>query len=142
MPRAMSASLNAHDDLLLDAEAPAVAAALSSSPAPIDVSVHEDLAVIEHDWRVFEASADCTPTTSSAGVSARAPTPDSEVHSPMTTTDRPSRAAASSSAGPMSLAGVFTRSRPMKRLSAMRLISSPSTPGGSASRAPGLPALR
>lgn len=60
MPRAMSASLNAHDDLLLDAEAPAVAAALSSSPAPIDVSVHEDLAAIEHDWRAFEASADCT----------------------------------------------------------------------------------
>ena len=60
MPRAISASLNAHDDLLLDAGAPAVAAALASSPAPIELSVHQDLAAIEHDWRAFEATADCT----------------------------------------------------------------------------------
>jgi CelD/BcsL family acetyltransferase involved in cellulose biosynthesis len=60
MPRAISASLNAHDAMLLDAEAPAVAAALASAPTPIELSVHEDLAAIEHDWRAFEATADCT----------------------------------------------------------------------------------
>lgn len=60
MPRAISASLNAHDALLLDAETPAVAAALASPPAPIALSVHEDLGALEHDWRTFEATADCT----------------------------------------------------------------------------------
>lgn len=30
-------------------------------PAPISLSVHHDFAAVEHDWRRFEQTADCTP---------------------------------------------------------------------------------
>src|ERR1700759_4359736 len=36
------------------------AAAHGSAPLPVDLSLHDDLASIENDWRAFEERADCT----------------------------------------------------------------------------------
>ena len=59
------AALERRIDDVLDArlehrrDAPA-AAVHGSAPLPVDLSLHDDLASIENDWRAFEERADCT----------------------------------------------------------------------------------
>ena len=36
------------------------AAAVSGGPLNVDLTLHDDLAAIENDWRAFEERADCT----------------------------------------------------------------------------------
>lgn len=58
MPRAIAA-LKVHDDMLPAPRAHADAVA-AGAYAPIALSVHDDLAAVERDWRAFEQTADCT----------------------------------------------------------------------------------
>lgn len=59
MPRAIAA-LNAHDDALLASPRLRADAEAAAPRVSIELSVHEDLAAIESDWRAFQRGADCT----------------------------------------------------------------------------------
>jgi CelD/BcsL family acetyltransferase involved in cellulose biosynthesis len=59
MPRAIAA-LNAHDGTLLAAPRTHADAEAAVARAAIQISVHENLAAIESEWRAFERTADCT----------------------------------------------------------------------------------
>src|SRR6185312_16873079 len=59
MPRAIAA-LNAHDDALLASPRLRADAEGATPRVSIELSVHEDLAAIESDWRAFQHGADCT----------------------------------------------------------------------------------
>lgn len=59
MPRAITADLNAHGEMLLAAATPAPADA-AALRAPIELSVHDDLAAVERDWRALTENGDCT----------------------------------------------------------------------------------
>lgn len=58
MSRAVSASLNAHDDLVLAARASAPLR--RAAGAPLVLSVHQDIAEIANEWRAFAELADGT----------------------------------------------------------------------------------
>ena len=61
MPPAISARLNAHDGSYWEpAEAESRAPLAAVSASPIALTIYDDLAAIEHDWRAFEQHADCT----------------------------------------------------------------------------------
>lgn len=61
MPPAITADLNAHGEKFLAGVAPRLAdAAATGAQAAIALSVHEDLAEIEREWRELEKTADCT----------------------------------------------------------------------------------
>src|SRR6185312_13004299 len=59
MPPAITADLNAHGETFLAAAAARPADAATSGP-PVALSVHDDLAGIEREWRDLETIADCT----------------------------------------------------------------------------------
>jgi len=60
MPPAISASLNAHDDLMPAPSAGVHVRVAAGAPDTIRLSVHEDLAAVAREWRAFAAVADCT----------------------------------------------------------------------------------
>lgn len=60
MSRAISANLNAHDGLVRAVASAPLARHVASAPAPITLSVHQDLAEIAADWRAFAEIADGT----------------------------------------------------------------------------------